>query len=271
MAHAQPQERGPDPLEDHFFGVFLEGRPVRRPPGVAGLTDQPGSHIGQVVARVAFFRQRSVLAERLQVARLQGAPQHLHLPPGVVEVILALNLVADGFQHAGDGIADHRAACAPDVQRPGRVGADELHLGAPARADVQPAEVIALGDDRLHLLLEPVVAQAKVDETRPRDLGRANERGVREMAEDDRRDLCRRFAGQTAELHRHRRGIVGIARIVRWLHPHFRNLKRRQIARRLSAPNRFPDQPGMFVHQNLQRRKLLVRNASPRLTRAILA
>ena len=54
-----------------------------------------------------------------------------HLGPEVVEVVLARDLVAGRLEHAAEEVADERAAGVADVERPGGVGRDELHVDPP--------------------------------------------------------------------------------------------------------------------------------------------
>ena len=63
-----------------------------------------------------------------------------HLRAGVVVVVLALDLPAGPRQHARQAVAERGVAAGADVQRAGRVGADELDLHAPAAAHAQRAE-----------------------------------------------------------------------------------------------------------------------------------
>ena len=54
----------------------------------------------------------------------------LDLGAGVVEVVLARDLVADRLEDAAQQVADERAARVAHGQRAGRIGADELDVDA---------------------------------------------------------------------------------------------------------------------------------------------
>ena len=74
-----------------------------------------------------------------------------HLGPEVVEVVLALDRVADRGQDPGEHVPDERASRIADVQRAGRVGADELDVDAASIADGVAAVVAPRVADRLDL------------------------------------------------------------------------------------------------------------------------
>ena len=86
-----------------------------------------------------------LVGEQVFVAGAHRLAEDAHLPPGIVEIILARDGVARPFQQVGDGVAEDGVAPVPDRQRPGRVGADELDVGAPALAVVGAAKGVAGG------------------------------------------------------------------------------------------------------------------------------
>jgi hypothetical protein len=61
-------------------------------------------------------------------ACLDRLAEEVDLPPGVVEVVLPLDLVARIGEHARDGVAVRAVARGADGQRAGRVRRDELDL-----------------------------------------------------------------------------------------------------------------------------------------------
>ena len=97
---------------------------------VAVLAHDVGGVGRDVLAVVAVLGHLGVAAERLEVARLDRGAEPVHLPAGVVEVVLALDGVAGGLEQARDRVAEHGVARVADVQRPRRVRAHELHLDA---------------------------------------------------------------------------------------------------------------------------------------------
>ena len=54
--------------------------------------------------------QRCVLAERLQIAPVEGLSEGAHLRAGVVDVVFPLDVPAGGGQHARQGVAQHGVA-----------------------------------------------------------------------------------------------------------------------------------------------------------------
>ena len=145
--------------------------------------------------------QRRVLAERLQIAPVEGLGEGAHLRAGVVDVVFALDLPTGRGQHARQGVAQHGVARRAHVQRPGRVGADELHLARLAAAQIDVA-VAALGSlDRSHLAGQPRVAQTEIDEAGRRHLDRGDEVRGRQMGSDHLGDCQRRHARGLGRLH----------------------------------------------------------------------
>src|SRR6185503_19067074 len=60
--------------------------------------------------------------------RLDGGAKELDLPAGVVEVVLALDLVSRVVEDPRDGVAVRSVSGGPDGQRACRIGGDELDL-----------------------------------------------------------------------------------------------------------------------------------------------
>ena len=114
--------------------------------------------------------QRRILAERLQIAPVEGLREGSHLRAGVIDVVLALDAVTGGLQHVRQRVAQHGVPRRPHVQRAGRVGADELDLTGFAVHQVDIAELRALRLDALHLMRQPALVQTQVDEAGRRDL-----------------------------------------------------------------------------------------------------
>ncbi len=165
-----------------YIGVFVAAL------GLVGR--QPGEHLGrgtaqrlaaaraqrrrdraQVIPAIAVRRELETLAAELEIAQPHRRSQDLHLAAGVVHVVLAVHAPAVGLQQVRDRRAERRVAAVADVQRPGRVGRDELDDGGPAA----PAVAAPVGRARrVHardLALPGGGRQEEVDESRPRDLG----------------------------------------------------------------------------------------------------
>ena len=74
------------------------------------------------------------VAEGLEVPPAGGKRQFVHLGAGVVDVVFAGHPVARLPEQRRQGVADHGAAPVADVERPRRVGGDELHVDGLAAA-----------------------------------------------------------------------------------------------------------------------------------------
>ena len=120
-----------------------------------------GDHVG---ALVMVALQRRVLGKALEVAPIEGFGEGAHLRPGVVHVVFALDRVTRRRHDIRQRVAEHGIARRAHVQRPGRVGADELHLAALALAQVDVTIMAGRLLDFEHLAGQPAVAQAEIDE-----------------------------------------------------------------------------------------------------------
>ena len=187
-------ERLPDVGEDLFFGDRLE-EPFRRlcTLAVAVLLQHATRDVLDVLALVVIPGEFDRVAEQLQIAQPHGIAEDAHLPAGVVEIVLALDLVAGPLQQPRDRIAEHRTAAVPDGQRTGRIGAHELHLDP---ASLCPRRSGRNASSRLqqHAQLPAVegLGEADVDEPGSRDLDPGDE--VR-IARQERDDLLGKCAG----------------------------------------------------------------------------
>ena len=192
-ANVEPLQRSPDPLHgprDRLLGH--PGAPVLRrqvQQRAAVVLRQLLGEVGHVRAPIPTLGDRRVDAEDLQVAGLERLAEQLDLPPGVVEVVLASDVVPGGAQDVGEGVADRGVAGGPDVQRSDRVRADELHLDRPA-VPFRPTEPVTLVDDLADGVVQPGRPQEQVDEPRPRDLRPIDHAGGADPGRDGLGDLA---------------------------------------------------------------------------------
>ena len=142
---------------------------------VAVLGHDVPRQIDEVSAVVALLGHLRVAAHDLQVARLHRRREQIHLQARVVEVVLALHDLAGGLQRPGQRVAQRRVPRVSDVQRPGGVRADELHLHAAARG-LGAAVRVAPDRDLSKGVVQPVLRGEHVQEPRARDLDLAHER-----------------------------------------------------------------------------------------------
>ena len=118
-----------------------------------------------VAAHVAALWHHSILTQRLEVADVEGAIEGVYLGPGVVDVVLPGDFVTRGGHDAGQAAAQHRAPGVAHVDGARWIDADELDLDPPPAADVQACIPVALLEDRIDLLTQPLPADGEVDET----------------------------------------------------------------------------------------------------------
>jgi hypothetical protein len=124
--------------------------------------------IVDVLADVAVLRRLLAAA-----ARIDRRPEAIHLPAGVVEVVLLNHVVAGEAQQAGDRVAIGAVARRPHGERARRVRGDELDLDALRRArGVRGASTVVApgGEDLGDRLGVPGTGKEEVDEAWARDL-----------------------------------------------------------------------------------------------------
>ena len=129
------------------------------------LGDHALGQVGDVAAVVAVLGDR--LPER---GRLDRGAEEVHLVAAVVDVELAGHLGARGLQDPRERVAHHRPAGVPEVQRPGRVGRDELDVDPLPAQGVVVAVAVAGGDDVGRHLALGAGCDGDVEEARPGDL-----------------------------------------------------------------------------------------------------
>ena len=78
--------------------------------------------------------------ERLAVAQIGGAREHIDLGAGIVDVVFAGHRKAGESQQVRERIAEHGAAAMADMHRPGRIGRDVFDIDRLGLADIAAAE-----------------------------------------------------------------------------------------------------------------------------------
>ena len=109
----------------------------RRQPGARTCRRGPPASGGPFRARSrpgSVGRERQVDAVQFQITQPGGYGQDIHLPSGVVDVVLAGHVPAGEGEQAGERSPVGGAAPVADVKRPGGVGGNELDLDLPAAA-----------------------------------------------------------------------------------------------------------------------------------------
>ena len=135
----------------------------------------------------------------------------------VVEVVLARHSLPARLEDPAQQVADERAAGIPDVERPGRVGRDELDVDRATshRRDATPFVRLGedLGDRRLERSIgEPEIQEPRRGNRRGGDRGRSRSFGrfARQLAGQCLGDRERGHSIRPGELHRQGRGEVTV-------------------------------------------------------------
>ena len=119
-------------------------------------------------------RAVDVVAQGLEIAEIDRFRELRDLLAGVVDVIFPTDGEAGLFQKRRQRVAEHGAAAMADMERPGRIGRDIFDIDRCAAADPGIAEIGALIQDVADARLPEGGVEAKVDEARPRHLGRGH-------------------------------------------------------------------------------------------------
>jgi len=112
---------GAEQVEPLAFGSSAEP--------VAEFGGQSLAHGNQVVARIEpFWYLAHRFAQGFAVSQMGRPGEHLHLRPGIVDVVFARHFVPGKLEQLGQCVAHHGPAAMAHMHRPGRVGRDELHV-----------------------------------------------------------------------------------------------------------------------------------------------
>ena len=162
-----------DLREDRLLGRFAKGVSVVIDQPFALLGNQRSRDVADVVALVAVFRELGWMSDLLEISGPHGVSEHLHLTPGVVEVILPLHAVSRTREQSSHRVAQNRVAAVADRERAGGIGRDELHLDVSSLAVRPDPEALALHQGQELRSPEPG-RQSEVDESRAGDLRRGD-------------------------------------------------------------------------------------------------
>ena len=182
------------------------------------FTVQGGGDIPDVVSLVGVARKSDLLAAQLEVAQPGRGTEDMHLPAGVVDVILALHRVAGVLQQVGERGAVGGTAAVTDVQRPGGIGGNEFDLDAAALPELTAAEAITGFEDSADHRLTGAAGQEKIDEPGPGHLHPLDGVGRRQAVDDGLRQLARRLPGVPGQHQRDIRREIALAGILRRRH-----------------------------------------------------
>ena len=141
--------------------------------------------------------------DELHVAIGDGVAEDVHLRAVVVDVELALDVIAGVAHDAAEGVAERGPAAVADVHRADRVGGDELDLGLQALADVGLGEVHALLAGLVQHRVAGGGVEVEVDEAGAGHLDLGDGGVLGHMRHDGIGDLARGAMGELGGLHRH--------------------------------------------------------------------
>ena len=178
---------------------------------------------------------------KLEVPGVQTPVEQLDLIPGVVYVILALDVVSGGVENLGKRAADNRSSGMADVERSGWVDAHELDLHFALRADIAVSEPVALRDHRGDLILKPRRAHREVDEPRSRRPNALKRAPGGDLLGNLLGNRHRIHPHLTGELQRQRAGEIAVLGIIRPLDDGVIDLRLGQVALRLCL-----SEPGQY-------------------------
>ena len=167
-------------------------------------------HIHDVVAAIAGLRPGRIVRRDALAAQLHRQRQVVDLHTRIVVVELARHIPARRMQHIAQAIAHRRAASVADMQRPGRVGRDELHAHLAPAADMHMAVARARLQHAVHHILLGGRGDEHIDEARARDLHFLDDLGFRQRRDQRIGDVARRFAQRLGQLHRQVAGVIAM-------------------------------------------------------------
>ena len=201
-----------------LFDLALMAPAVDRDPK---LRDLPADFAEHVLDRVDVERREliDVLALVATLRQLLAAPaclhggaEEVHLPAGVVEVVLALDFVARVGEQPCDRVAVGAVACGTDGERSGGIRRDQLDLEPLASLGSSGAVVWS---DLTERLSQPLSRDPDVEKAGPGDLGPLDLLELRGSFRQLRCELLRRTAVLGGGPERDVRGVVAVRRIAR--------------------------------------------------------
>ena len=179
--------------------------------------DQLVGDRAEVIAAIAIGWERELFAEALQVAQPHARGEDFHLPPGVVDVVLAVHVEAGGVEQVRERRAERRVPAVADVQRPRGIRGDELHHHLPAGADRGATVAAAAVDHSREFSLIGGGCEKEIDESGSRNLDAGHEFAGRQRRDDRLRQVARLAFRRLGELQRDVGREVAVGRVARAL------------------------------------------------------
>ena len=219
------------------------GHDIRRGAQVLGAVRQRHllRHIAHVGALVTVGRKGHRDAVLLEVTQPGRQAEDIHLPAGVIDVILACHVPSGEGEQAGQRSAVGGAAAVADVQRSGRVRRNELDLDLlPAPEGGAPEALPFREDGGNDPGLGPRV-EDKIDEPGAGHFGLRHQRRRRQLGDEAPGDLARIHLQRLGQLHGEVGGEIAVGRIARTLEQ-----DRRRCGIRSNAGQRLLQQGGQL-------------------------
>ena len=203
-------------------------------PALRLIGRQPGEHLGAAAPQVPAFLcaepvgdrddvvpaitvrgKRELLPAALEVAQPGARSEDFHLPAVVIDVVLALDVVAGRLEQVAERRAVGGVAAVPDMQRTGRIRRHEFQQHAPS-GTVRRASVGGTGcQEAADLLGVGGLGQEKVDEAGARHLDLGDCRVGGQGRPQGFGKLARILARRLGEPHRQIAGEVAVRRVAR--------------------------------------------------------
>ena len=176
-----------------------------------------GAHLAHVVALVTVGREGNALAAEFKVAQPARERQDVHLPAGVVHIVLTRHVPAGIGQQAGKAGAVGRTTAVADVQRAGRVGRDEFDLHLLLATQRRTTVSLALFENAAHDFELGRRLQVEVDEPRASDLATRDERRGGNLGKQQLSEFARVALLRACQLHRQVAREIAVRRLLRAL------------------------------------------------------
>ena len=148
-------------------------------------------------------------------ARGHRLTEPLHLPAGVVEVVLLLDRVGGEREQSSHAVAVRAVPRRADRERAGRIRRDELDLDPLGRRGRPRAVVARRGEHLRERLAVPGLTHREVEKPRPCDVDPLDEIAKNDPFGHLLGDLARRAAEKRSEPKRNRRRVVAVPWIAR--------------------------------------------------------